>query len=840
MARQSPIPPECLHIVIEHLSLDNDTYSLTTLLRVNRFFAYATLPFLYRDPFTLVSKLKSSSKRFTFINRLYKEMPSQLNRNTMLLTRTLLKQAPLDKITDLLRAVCFTQQSFDGDFDPWPNAPSDRYTHVLEYLPHVTHLPSLKFPSNTGRNNNPRLVAYLKTTGFFDRCRALDLYASIFQPTTQKARFDMPMLLQEFHHQLLWALCVPESTRILQILLSDVHQVLDRVERFKLLETFEVSIDKHLGIMEYMSQYLPPKDKALEDARRVEQDRHLETMVGFVQKHTSIHKGVLQSADLHDNRTLVGSNLPATYGYQQRMTKCLPLVHNPTALMGSRDFKKFLDTSEYINLSYLESFSNMLCCAHTNAILAQIPPFFHRCRSLKSIYTVIFGDDPFAWAVQERREHNAQVARNQDNALTPQLSLVPVKEVVLKFGGQIRGQPIDSIAHGFGATLESYTMAGWRKFWPHQHEAAVFGQGWSLPRLHTLTATTARGRLTLHPDALVGCPAVKKVTLKDSVDAYPAVGTPSWTPAYLPLLRTLELSGSPARLFHPNSLHSAISLEALTLAQNEGNLHEREYDFDDVEAGNFDIDNEGEEEAEEDNGEQDLLHPTLDHLFPLSEQQQAETATTPLPRPRWTWDWHLPHLKKLNLCAEFAFSFQFRMLRLTPSLTHLCLTNIVSEGDHERTVTVDELRDHQRTEGETGEGFICLPSLTNLMLVTRWTIGPQFWQTLFRKVMPSIAVIREAKCSGFTLQDWIEATLGLENLRFAGTMLKVRYEEPLELGLSALDEYQGARGRPQFFFRDAFNVLGGDVVSDEAPLSAVDDDLDDLQLARYTSEVSLK
>lgn len=77
--------------------------------RVNRFFAHATLPFLYRDPFTLVSRLRSSSKRLTFVDRIYKEIPSQLDRNIMLLTRTLLKQATLDSITDLLRAVCFTK-----------------------------------------------------------------------------------------------------------------------------------------------------------------------------------------------------------------------------------------------------------------------------------------------------------------------------------------------------------------------------------------------------------------------------------------------------------------------------------------------------------------------------------------------------------------------------------------------------------------------------------------------------------------------------------------------------------------------------------------------------------
>ncbi|KAF9141008.1 hypothetical protein BGX30_005619 [Mortierella sp. GBA39] len=242
---------------------------------------------------------------------------------------------------------------------------------------------------------------------------------------------------------------------------------------------------------------------------------------------------------------------------------------------------------------------------------------------------------------------------------------------------------------------------------------------------HTLTATTSKGRLTIRPDALAGCPAVKEVTLQDSVVVYPAVEISSWTPVHLPQLTTLNLNGTRARLLHPDTLHSTVSLELLTLVMADDNLH----------------------------------------------------------RSEWTWGWHLPHLRYLDLCSEFAFSFQSRMLRQTPSLAQLCLINILSEGDHELTVTIDKLRDHGRPvpEGESTTGFTSLPNMTHIMLVTGWTVGPQFWQTLFRKVMPSIVMIREAKTSGLTLKDWVDATLGLEKLRFAGTILTVKYKEPWRL-----------------------------------------------------------
>ncbi|KAF9128617.1 hypothetical protein BG015_004312, partial [Linnemannia schmuckeri] len=415
----------------------------------------------------------------------------------MLLTRILLRQAPLGDVTDLLRAVCFTKQSFDDDFDLWPTAPSEvSYMPVLHYLSHVAHLPTSMFP-DTGPNNNPRLVAYLKTTGFFEHCGTLDMNASFPQNlSSHNVGAVLPMLLQEFHRQLLWALCVPESTRALQLLVSDSHRFLDRVARFKLLDSLRISI---------------------------------------------------------------GSG------------------------------------------------------AQTNAILARIPPFFHRCCALKTIYAVLFGNDPFKWAVEERREHDAQLARSRSDTPTLSSSLVPVKIVILQFGGQIRGQPIDSIARGFGTTLESYSIAGWHMFGPHQHEPVVFGQGWNLPRLHTLTATTSEGRLTLRPDTLAGCPAVKKVTLQDS------------KPAQLPQLTTLSLSGTPARLFHPDTLHSTVKLDMLTLAQAYENLHWREYKYNSIEAGYIE---DGEDEGGEHDDEQVApfaLHPEIGHLLPVLSEQQTET-----------------------------------------------------------------------------------------------------------------------------------------------------------------------------------------------------------------------
>ncbi|KAG0272843.1 hypothetical protein BGZ95_011360 [Linnemannia exigua] len=861
---ESPLPLECLRIIIQHLYNSKDTPSLVTLLCVNRFFANATLPILYSDPYDLISYLKSSSSGIFYTSEGMPEFrDSRRQRNTTLLTRTLLRQVPPEATSELVRAVYFTKQDFDGDYDPWPTAPAitttttttaptstptmapavagsaqsaSSYTPILHYLPHVIHFPTDKF-ARWGPNNR-RLSHYIKKTKFFDRSRELDLYRASYNAGSHRWRFDDPLLIQELDRELLWALCVPESTRSLSILVSDVSRYLDRVERFTALESLKFLIDKDLFVHESYGLSLPPDEKVLEDARRVELGRCLELAVEFVKEHARIHKGVLLKAIILTPLCL-GIHL---HSIQQRMTKYLPLVHNPTSLVyGTRDYFKFLYSSEDINLHYLESFSNWGCYSKDNAILNTLPPFLHRCRALKSVKMILFGEDQFAWAAQERRDYEVQLTKNQDD--TPKLSLVPVKEVTLQFGGQIRGQPIDSIAHGFCNTLESYDMAGWRKFLHRHLEPAVFGKGWNLPRLHTLVATTSKGRLTIHPDALSGCPALETLTLEDSVNIYTADEIPSWSPAHLPRVTSLKLGGTMTRLFHPDTLHSTSCLEVLTLTHDSTKLHEREYDYDDLDAvGEYP----SEEEDEDEDWEEPItpsLHPDLNHLCLLGQQQQegwsglpsptTTLTTTPLTRPKWTWDWHLPHLRQLDLCGEFAFFFQFRMLRHTPSLASLHLENRTPEGQYERTVTVDELRN---TNGGEDTGFINLPHLNRFLLVARWTIGPQFWQTLFGKVMPAVESLREDKCIGYTLQDWFEATTSLKKLRYAGSMLKVEDKAvPLSFGLSELNFglLGHVEGCAMFYFRYVSKLAPG--CEEEDPYAVRIYDPDSCQYLRLPS-----
>ncbi|KAG0295202.1 hypothetical protein BGZ96_012304 [Linnemannia gamsii] len=151
---------ECLRIVLAHLGHRHDIYSITTVLRINHFFAEATLPFLYANPF---------QDRFHLINC---EEPVG-GRRRILLTRILLRQASPENLTNLLTTFYFAKQDFDIDdhFDPSSFFVSEPYVPILHYLPHIKALLPWNFPTkdfgsrDSHYYTNDRLESYLHTSG---------------------------------------------------------------------------------------------------------------------------------------------------------------------------------------------------------------------------------------------------------------------------------------------------------------------------------------------------------------------------------------------------------------------------------------------------------------------------------------------------------------------------------------------------------------------------------------------------------------------------------------------------------------------------------------------------
>ncbi|KAF9136058.1 hypothetical protein BGW39_008021 [Mortierella sp. 14UC] len=261
---ESPLPLECLQAVISILSNNDDIHFLSTLLRVNRFFAEATLPILYADPF----------------GEQFNALQGWTTGRSLLLIRTLLRQVSAEDLTPLLKTFFFGDQAFGGDKDPLPAEDLGQpYTAVLHYLPHVRNL----FPDPLPlcfHLPSCQLAQYLRTVGLHDQYAAEDLYGGINPEHSNY--FVAHAFREDVKRQLVWALCVPENVHTLSIALSDCGRFLERVGRFDRLSSVRFLFDKQHEYGSDWVEQMSPEAQAQELGFRDERSRYLETMVELV------------------------------------------------------------------------------------------------------------------------------------------------------------------------------------------------------------------------------------------------------------------------------------------------------------------------------------------------------------------------------------------------------------------------------------------------------------------------------------------------------------------------------------------------------------------------------
>ncbi|KAF9136059.1 hypothetical protein BGW39_008022 [Mortierella sp. 14UC] len=737
---ESPLPLECLRIVLDNLAHEEDIHSLSTCLRVNRFFANATLPFLYKHPF-----------QDSF-------HPTHIVKGIVNLARTLLRQAPPENVTDLLRAFYFGRQDFDdnGDRDLSSSLvlDSEPYVPVLHYLPHVKTLLPRTFPTRDLHSQDAnsyfgsdRLDSYLKTSGLDDKYR--NMVGVVYDESYQDYLYGLA-LRQDIERQLGWALCLPKTVQDLTISVTDCQQYLDNVEQFKTLAHIQFTFDNQFQFNRFTPDEPTPEDTAREQELHRERVGHLETMVALVQEHTRIHRKVLRTASCHETYVWEQSEHPVYDGYQLRLLKFLPPLYNPTVLDGD-SMLQFCLNPEDTNLGFVERIYVDGSLGDNKVFLDVLSSSLHRCRALRHINLDLQGDDLFLWAVEERQEHD----RQRNNGQSPTKALVPIESARFQYDVPRYGPQIESFIQAFGSSLHSFAVNGQfvdQTFHEPVEEPVVCGRQWSLPKLDQLTMITYLAPLVLDPNALSDCPALQHLYLEDSLNGTQvSTNTPSWNAVVLPRLSSLTLKGSPALAFHPDTLYNTPELDSLCFSMDHhAGFH--------------------------------VLPPVQELSYLRGEQLEAtEIPAEFLTRPVWSWDWHLPVLRDVIMTAEFAFSFQFRMLRQTPLLQKIHLNSSTADGLHERTITLEELQD------ESGDGFLSLPQLVEFRLVGRWRVDGQVWKTLFHQVAPNIEDLEEGECFGFGLQDWIEATSALEKLDEAYSSLDVTDEQLVAQGLKLFE-----------------------------------------------------
>lgn len=781
MSTTFPLPPECLNQIIRELAHRSTRNSLVALLLVNKHVCSWTLPILYEGPL-LVPVLINTSES------------SSLTARRLRLLATLFQTIPKSHVSDLLRAAYpqpgdpidherqqqqQQQQESKLAFPYHMFVTSASLTHCGGLLEGQFHCPDL-LPSRT-------LVDFVKQNGLKERYFDEEPLA----PVVEAMQWDTLHLgiSLDLRRDLTWALCSEvERVKSLSISLTDIGRYLPLVPRFKSLSNVNFLLDRKMKNT-VDAVVLTPRQLKLLDQRREERTLHLDQMIAFVQEHQRFHHGVLRTASCE--RLYFFEPCPTQY--EQQLFRLLPTLVDPQFL-NHKNWAHVVANIKEINLSAVRSIQ-LPEHLKGDMALSQVlrrTPFLHRCRSLEKMYMSSVDEDVFQWAVDERRRRDADIAAG----CTPEQPPVPLQHIDIKYNRPLNGRLFDSLGCGFSKTLRSIRVHSFRSGdSPELGQYAghcSFGGGisslrWNTPRLCELHIETNINFLCVHPSLLLGAPNLGYLTLKDKRTEYATTDIVPWKAADLQCLLHLQLRGTSALSFHPDTLNNTPNLKVLhleTLVTGRNNsLTPLPLPVDEV------------EEGMEDDG------------AGLSSTSSFTSGLSPRRRPIWTWDWELPKLTTLMLNTVFARQFQFKMLAGTPSLQYLRVTLRHSSPQYRRNVEVKEFlasttHGQRRIEGVMQNDnnnnddpiysqqpeYIHLPNMTDCDLMGSWNLDKDVLEILCSKVAPSTQNLCLNGCSGFDMIEWVSITSRhLTRLRQTFASVPITPEAVSAAGLLVVD-----------------------------------------------------
>ncbi|KAG0073699.1 hypothetical protein BGZ90_011376 [Linnemannia elongata] len=294
-----------------------------------------------------------------------------------------------------------------------------------------------------------------------------------------------------------------------------------------------------------------------------------------------------------------------------------------------------------------------------------------------------FPDDP-GWVAKSKRFKPQRLLRcdasepgdgQDDESFHPDYfthGLVPLAKVHLK-RCFMPSPDLDALIYAFSQSLESLMISDLRV--PHTLQMIHLGRDWvNLPLLRHLEVHVSFPCLVLDQLFFTRFPSLRTLKLLDnSTSKYSCKDIVPCYAADLSQVETLILGGWSALAFHPATLESTKVLKVLILTNNwhrnlcfipPVNELYRSYGL----------------EYTEDNIDDGANEPLSARLAPS------------IIRAHWTWDWHLPCLTHLSLTSEFAYRFEFKMLRGCPALEKLYL-HIFTFDDtpHYRIISENDL-----------------------------------------------------------------------------------------------------------------------------------------------------
>jgi len=800
---QRTLPLECLLDVLRIFSQEYDTDTMARLLCVNKTFCVATLPFLYRDCFDANMHRRS--------NKSLKDSLAQL-------IRTLLRQVhPQDRIPGVLQAAYLSHDHQD-DSQTITEAPVFNYGHFIHKLaPYaykleksITHDSVMRYAASY-----PLYESYVAEGLFSNIC---DEYRNEVLERT---------LEMDLNRQLIWTICQDHMGTVeeLSISLLDIDRYIEHVQHFKSLSRVNFTLQDIVWFWDSKRTHVTQEEQSEHARKRNEwYDRLIGAMVHFVQRHTSLHKNVLQSVEVP---SLLKNSKISAVDAQFAIFLLLPPVQNPRSIDPSNWCQMATRLSD-INLNFVESIDLTLDdrMAEQNErafkLLNDHPLFLLRCRALKRLAMETLGPEMFHWAVLEKKQRDKGLQRESD--VDPYLysrkygyynNLVPLQSIKIINRAMAIVQEMNDIAFAFSDSLEELALEdavlsdySCKREWPLIDLAAspqvVYGQGWDLPRLRKLSLEVNHFQLHFDLDTVQRFHFLDSLTLEDGITTYRHRDIWSWPSVCLPHLKKLILTGSPALRFNMESLHYSPCLKELAVGvlffeRSRCDLYHYIPPPEDLESEDSDHD------------EQSGTPETVSH----GHQSIGR-------RSRWTWDWDLPKLCTLELHAVFAYKFDFHWLQQLPDLRSLHLDSL-SLDRHERLVTLKDLvrgRQQQNQQQEDDDGgqttsdrFISLPKLESIYLGGNWNFDENGMETLCLIVCPSLrSVTLRDGFSGPTLRELITLSRKMPHMQDLSVDGWWELEEILDLGLAPKHElgdnqFNKKRVKYQLDWKTYYDVL---------------------------------
>ncbi|KAF8933755.1 hypothetical protein BGZ47_010717 [Haplosporangium gracile] len=747
-----------------------------------RYIAAVTLPFIYRDPFNghgATPIVKSLLTQTLLASRTYcSGISSDINDST---ASTTMHPFLTMRLRQFLPSPLFASSASNTQFD---------------YLRHVRRINQTKCGRReygfwTSNSLSSEESAYIEEhqDEVELQCQLDDVtvtpdFANVWPYENKKGLFyhlHGVSLLRETT----WALAYPilDQLESLTIPLSNVHRYRAVVDRLGRLEE-----------LCFLQDEIYQFGDTVDEGSRIRRDEAMRNLVEFVEAHVRRHPGRLKDVYCETLSWLMGFHIHFPDEIKQQVYRVLPPPTKLTIINGGNCLP-VLANPQTVDLGLVEQiYQDRSGVSWLDKAIRAEPRFLQKCRRLRTIRMNSLGKGSFDWAVKEKRSfedigfviiEGVDVSDDNNNVINSGCRSVAQHQ-------QERGQPvplesmylyqttydreIDDIAFTFSRTLESLTggiflsMIRGPLMEPISTPGGfVFstchiGRGWVNMRLKKLQINGNGTHLMLDPFMFAQCPNLVWADLSDSTTEYHCHEVPLSLPARLNGLENLKLQGLPALSFHPATFKTTTKLKKLLLSVETGSRAS----------------------------------------FFIPPVEELDTFYDGGAGPLWTSDWHLPKLTELTLTGEFAYRFQFRMLRGCPALQRLAfnMTDVTVAGEHIRmlklddfsatdtTITTTTVSNHTDLQKQTPT-HIVLNSLRHLTLSGSWIFDDSVIFLLLYEMCPTICNIIFLGCSGFS-HAAIAHTLRTRSKQFLGLSLSYpppSAEEQVQLGMYPWKEW---------------------------------------------------